>query len=123
MMLYRRIAATILVVALFGANAVMASICEARCTGAAEKKADHHHQTSTQFSSPQGDAHVHHSGASCSECLKGTKGWRVQSRDCEKFAEAQAIQENARVSSAGRGVLRLEVPWSSTGSLDRKSVV
>lgn len=118
-MLHRRLAAAILVVALFGANTATASICEARCTDAAETNADHHHQTSTQFSSPQGHAHGQHSSASCSECLKSTAGWRVHSRDCEKLAEAQALQENARASSVGRGVLRLGAPWSSAGSLRR----
>lgn len=118
-MLHRRLAAAILVVALFGANTATASICEARCTDAAEPNADHHHQTSTQFSSPRGHAHIQHSSASCSECLKSTQGWRVHSRDCEKFAQAQALQENERVSSAGSGVLRLEAPWSSTSSLPR----
>ncbi len=51
-MSHRRLAAIVLVVALFGANTAMASVCEAYCAAIGKKKSDHHHQTAATPSSP-----------------------------------------------------------------------
>src|SRR5258708_16002432 len=56
--LHPKLAATVLAVALLGANTAMASVCEAYCAGVGKKNSDHHHQTAATPSSSHHHMHA-----------------------------------------------------------------
>src|SRR5258707_5524771 len=94
--LHRKLAATVLAVALFGANTAMASVCEAYCAGVGKKNSDHHHQTAAMPSSSHHHMHAQQHRADCPECPK-TAGRSSRLPDCGSFTWVQALRENSRV--------------------------
>jgi len=113
--LHRRLAAIVLVVALFGANTGM-SVCETYCSGVGKKNSDHHHQTAARFSSPHHHMHAQQPRADCPECPKIAGQSSLRLPDCGSLARVQALQENSRVFSDERAVSQLDVAKSSTCS-------
>ncbi|SRR5712692_4404056 len=113
--LHRRLAAIVLLVALFGANTAMASVCEAYCAGVGKKNSDHHHQTAP---TPSSHHHMHapQHRADCQACPKTAEQSSLQLPDCRSFAQVQALQENSRVFSDDHAVSQLDIAKSSTGS-------
>src|SRR5258708_23449760 len=114
--LHPKLAATVLAVALFGANTAMASVCEAYCAGVGKKNSDHHHQTAATPSSPRHHMHAQRDRADCPECPKIAGISSLQLPDCGSFSRVQALQENSRVFSYNHAVSPLDVAKSSTGS-------
>jgi hypothetical protein len=114
--LHRRLAAIVLVLALFGANTAMASVCEAYCAGVGKKNSDHHHQTAATPSSSHHHMHAQQHRADCPECPKTAGQSSQQLPDCGSFTRVQALQENSRVFSDDHAVSQLDVAKSSTGS-------
>jgi hypothetical protein len=114
---YRRLAAIVIVVALFGANTAMASVCGACCAGPGQKNTDHHHQTATRFSSPHHHTHAQQHRADSPECPKTAGSFSPQLPDCGSFTRVQGLRENSRVFSDDHAVSQLEVAKSSAGSL------
>src|SRR5712691_9426858 len=113
----RRLAAIVLLMALLGANAALASVCEVYCAGAVEKNVDHHHQSETGLSAlhhhhPTAE---HHNMAGCPACPKSAGLTSPHPRDCAN--EVQALQDNSRVFSDERPISQLDVAKLSTGSL------
>ena len=117
LMLHRRLAATLLVMALLGANTGAASVCEAYCAGTGKNNAGHHHQTETRPSPPGHQTHAHHPNANCSECLKSAGRSSLQGQECGNFALAQTLQETARASSTDRKVSQLDINRTPANSL------
>jgi len=113
--LHRRLAAIVLVVALFGANTGM-SVCETYCAGVGKKNSDHHHQTAARFSSPHHHMHAQQPRADCPECPKIAGQSSLRLPDCGSLARVQALRENSRVFSDEPGVSQLDVAKSSTCS-------
>ena len=114
--LHRRLAAIVLVVALFGADTAMASVCETYCAGVGKKNSDHHHQTASRFSSPHHHMHPQQPRADCPECPKIAGPSSLRLPGCGRLARVQALQENSRVFSDERTVSQLDVAKSSTCS-------
>jgi hypothetical protein len=114
--LHRRLAAIVLLVALFGANTAMASVCEAYCAGVGKKNSDHHHQTAAKFSSPHRHMHTQQHRADCPECPKTAGQSSLQLPDCRSFTQVQALGETPRVFCDDHAVSQLNVGRSSTDS-------
>jgi hypothetical protein len=115
--LHRKLAAIVLLVALFSASAAMASVCEAYCATAGKKSADHSHQTATTHSSPHHHMHAPQHQADCQECHKSAGQASLQLSDCLSFTQVQALRETSRVRSDDCAVSQLDVAKSFTGSL------
>src|ERR1700680_3559407 len=115
--LHRRLAAIVIVVALFAANTARASVCEACCAGVGEKNTDHHHQTATRFSSPHHHTHAQQHRADCPEWRKTAGQSSPQLLDCGSFTRVQGLRDNSRVFSDENAVSQLQVAKSSAGSL------
>jgi hypothetical protein len=113
--LYRRLAAIVIVVALFGANTAMASVCEACCAGAGEKNTDHHHQITIGFSSPHHNTHAQEHRADCPECPKSVRRSSLRRPDCGSFN--QVLRDDSRVFSDERAVSQIDAADSSTSFL------
>ena len=114
--LHRRLAAIVLLLALFGANTAMASVCEAYCAGVRKNNSDHHHQTEATPSSSHHHMHARQHRADCAECPKTAGQSSLQLPDCVSFARVQALQENSRVFTNDHAVSQLDVAKSPTGS-------
>jgi len=114
--LHPKLAATVLAVALFGANTAMASVCEAYCAGVGKKNSDHHHQTAATSSSSHHHMHAQQHRTDCPECSKTAGQSLLQIPACGSFTQVQALQENSRVFTDDRAVSQLDVAKSSTGS-------
>ena len=116
-MLHRRLAATVLVMALVAANTATAAVCRAYCAGVGNNNAAHHHQTETRVSAPSHHRHAYHEGANCPECPDGVGQSSMQPPDCGNFTQVQALQEMSTVSSAGREGSQPDITLTSTNSL------
>ena len=116
LVLHRRLGTILLLVALFGANTAMASVCEAYCAGIGKKNSGHHHQTAAKLSSPHHHMHAQQHRAHCPECPKTAGQSSLQLPDCGSFARVEALQENSRVFSNDHAVSQLNVARSSTDS-------
>jgi hypothetical protein len=114
--LHRRLAAIVLLVALFGANTAMASVCEAYCAGVGKKNSDHHHQTTATPSSPHHHMHVQQHREDCPQCPKIAGQSSLQLPDCGCFTRVQTLQENSRVFSDDHAVSQRNVAQSSAAS-------
>jgi hypothetical protein len=101
-----------LLIALFGANTAMASICEAYCAGSGKKHADHRHIPATRNSSPHHHTHAQQ-GRDCSGCLRSSTS--VQLPPCGGLTQFQALQKSSRIFSNDRAVAQIDVVKSSTG--------
>jgi hypothetical protein len=117
MMLHRRLAATLLVMALLGANTAAASVCEAYCAEPGKNNTGHHHQTETRASAHSHQTHAHHAEVDCRECLKSAGRLSLQRPECGNVAQVLALQEIARASSTDRKVLQLDVNRTPANSL------
>jgi hypothetical protein len=118
MMLHRRLAATLLVMALLGANSAAAFVCQAYCAEAGKNNTVHH-QIETRASPSSHQIHAHHADADCQECLKAAGPSSLQRPKCGSVAQVLALQEIARASSTDRKVLQLDVNRTSANSFQR----
>lgn len=107
MMLYRRLAAILVVMALLGVNTAAASICEAYCAGSGQGETEQHHHGEMRFSSPHHHSYVQAASVDCPECVNGVAGSPLHSPRCGMLAEVQPLQEYARTSFADCGALQL----------------
>src|SRR5713226_392501 len=97
----RRLMAMALLLAVFGANSVFASVCQACCVGFAMGQRVHRHPSDAAASFHGASDHMHsqaHS-ADCSECPKATGQCSIHQADCSNLAQVQALQPNSRVFS------------------------
>ena len=116
MMLRRRLAAILLVMASLDANTAAASVCEAYCAWTGKKNTVHHHHTEPRSSPPSHQAHAHRPSVNCPECLKSAgRSW--QRPGCRRLAQVQTLQETARASATDRKDSRLDVNRTPTNSL------
>jgi hypothetical protein len=105
--LHRRLTSLVLLVTLVGANASMASVCEAYCAGAVkEKRADHHDATVTRISLHH-QTHAHHNPTNCPECRKSAPRLSLQQPGCGTFTGVQALVDDSRVFSDERPVVQI----------------
>jgi hypothetical protein len=114
-MFRRRLAATLLVMALLGANTAAAAVCEGYCAGSGQKKADHHHQTEARLASPRHHSHVQRASVDCPECLNSVGRSSLHPPRCGMLGQVQALQETRRASFLDRGVLQPDTTRFSTG--------
>jgi len=103
--------------ALFGANADMASMCEVYCAGVDKGNSDHHHQTAARLPSSHQHMHAQQHAADCPECPKSAREASLQHPDCGNFTQVQALQENSRIFSDDHASFQLGITKSSTGFL------
>jgi hypothetical protein len=115
-MLPRRLAAIALLVAVFGANTAMASVCEAYCAGVGKTNSGHHHQTAATPSSSHHHMHAQQHREHCPQCPKIAGKSSRQLPDCGSFAQVQALQEKSRVFSDDHAVSQGDVAKSSAAS-------
>ena len=113
---HRRLAAIVLLVALFGANTAMASVCEAYCAGVGKQKSDHHHQTAAKSSPSHHHMHAQQHRADCRECPKAAGQFSLQPPDCGRFTQVHALGETSRVFSNNLAVPQLNIVSSSVDS-------
>src|SRR5882724_6638630 len=119
MMLHRRLAATLLVMALLGANTAVASVCEVYCAETGKNNSGQHHQTETRASSRGHQIHDHHANANCTDCLKNAGRSSLRGPECRNFAQVQTLQEAARVSSTDRKASELHLERTPANCLPR----
>jgi hypothetical protein len=116
-MLHRRLAATVLVMALLASNTATAAVCRAYCAGIGNNRAAHHHQMETRASAHSHHVHANHHGPSCPECSSMQGRLSMQAPGCGKFTQVQALQESVRAFSADREDLQSDVTQTSISSL------
>ena len=107
------LATIVLLIAMFGANTAMASICEAYCVGTG-KHAEHHDMSSIRNSSPNHHRHAKQDQAECSKCP--TSSFSVQLPPCERLTQFQSLQTSLRVFSDRRLIEHLDLVKSSGSS-------
>jgi hypothetical protein len=102
----------VLVLALWGANSGLASMCATYCLSSSSvgSAAVHHHKMESQPgpASVSHHMHAHHTGAECSECPPKSGNNLNQKADCSSLVQVQALKEGSFSLDAPSGVAQLD---------------
>lgn len=111
-----RLAATLLALALFGANALATMACEAYCATIAETQGAAHHEHGLNSPPSQTAEHVRgqHSTPHCRERINSTRGAYMGAPSCKNFAPFGVLQKGLRTLSSSDCASQPDLSRSTT---------